>query len=58
MATGIRTKPEPCCPDCGARMILRRPHPWQDWKPFWGCSQFPDCKGKRQIEEDGTPRED
>jgi len=52
---GIRTKPEPYCPECGAKMVLRRPGLGASWKPFWGCSQYPDCTGTRQVEEDGTP---
>jgi ssDNA-binding Zn-finger/Zn-ribbon topoisomerase 1 len=54
----IRTKPEPYCPDCGARMVLRRPRQGQDWVPFWGCNRFPHCRGTRQITEDGTPEGD
>lgn len=54
----IRTKPEPPCPECGARMQLRRPLPGKNWYAFWGCSQFPDCKGTRQIREDGRPEDD
>lgn len=54
---GIQTKPEPYCPECGARMVLKRPRPNQGWEPFWGCSRFPDCKGTRQIREDGKPEE-
>jgi len=54
----IITKPEPYCPSCGARMVLRRPKPNQKWKPFWGCSQFPDCHGTRNINPDGTPQDD
>lgn len=51
----IRTKPEPYCPGCGARMALRRPRANQDWEAFWGCSQYPQCKGSRDILSDGTP---
>jgi ssDNA-binding Zn-finger/Zn-ribbon topoisomerase 1 len=54
----IQTKPIPYCPICGVRMVLRRPGPGQDWKPFWGCSQYPDCRGKRQIGPDGRPESD
>lgn len=54
----IRTKPEPSCPDCGARMVLRRPRSNQDWEPFWGCGQYPECRGTRQIRADGTPEDD
>ncbi len=51
MSDYIRTKPSPFCPICGAKMVLRRPRPHQNWKPFWGCNTFPDCDGKRQVEE-------
>ena len=51
MATYIRTKPEPYCPECGAKMALRRPKPSQDFEPFWGCSQYPDCRGTRRVVE-------
>ena len=50
----IHTKPEPYCPDCGAKMVLRRPPPGKDWEPFWGCNRFPDCRGKRAINPDGS----
>ena len=51
MATYIRTKPEPFCPECGAKMALRRPKPSQSFDPFWGCSQYPDCRGTRSVTE-------
>lgn len=51
----IRTKPEPYCPNDGARMVLRRPQPGDSWGPFWGCSNFPECKGRRGILADGRP---
>ena len=54
----IQTKPEPYCPDCGGRMVLWRPPPGKDWRPCWGCSQYPDCLGKRQIDDDGLPEKD
>lgn len=56
---GIQTKPEPSCPKCGARMILRQPKPGQTWKPFWGCNRFPDCDGVWHIDaETGKPEDD
>lgn len=55
MSAGTQTKPVPYCPDCGAQMKLRRPPRGARWKPFWGCGLFPDCSGKRQIDEDGRP---
>lgn len=54
----IRTKPEPLCPECGSKMVLRRPKPGQNWQPFWGCYDFPDCRGVRHIMPDGEPEED
>ena len=59
MTRGIRTKPVPYCPECGAQMVLRKakPHKWQ-FNPFWGCSQYPECRGTRDIKADGTPEND
>jgi len=55
----MQTKPEPYCPVCGAKMILRQPKPNQSWKSFWGCGQYPDCKGTRNINpETGKPVDD
>jgi ssDNA-binding Zn-finger/Zn-ribbon topoisomerase 1 len=55
----IQSKPEPACPDCGAKMVLRRPKPGQDWKAFWGCGRYPSCKGTRRINpETGKPEDD
>ncbi len=51
----IRTEPKPWCPECGARMNLRRPKQTQNWPPFWGCSEYPDCLGSRDILLDGKP---
>jgi len=58
MARGIQTKPEPYCPECGACMVLKRPRKGQEWEPFWGCDRYPNCRGTRQIREDGKPEED
>jgi ssDNA-binding Zn-finger/Zn-ribbon topoisomerase 1 len=58
----MRTKPEPYCPICGAKMILRKPKPgpnMPNWSPFWGCGRYPDCHGKRNIDpETGEPEKD
>lgn len=54
----IRTKPEPWCPLCGAKMVLRRPELEQSLEPFWGCSRHPDCHGYLQIGPDGRPKRD
>lgn len=58
--TVIQTKPEPSCPDCGAKMVLRKPPHENTWKAFWGCSQFvysdpSSCQGTVNINSDGTP---
>lgn len=34
------------CPDCGAGMI---PRPDGKFGPFYSCSEYPQCKGKRKI---------
>lgn len=55
----IQTKPEPSCPKCGARMVLKRPRPDQNWDAFWGCNRFPDCHGTRNIDPyTGKPESD
>jgi ssDNA-binding Zn-finger/Zn-ribbon topoisomerase 1 len=60
MPRGIQTKPVPYCPDCGAQMVLRKPRSTSrtQFIPFWGCSLYPDCRGSRNIGEDGKPEED
>ena len=37
---------EETCPECGQPMIIRR----GKWGAFWGCSTYPRCRGKRNIE--------
>ena len=54
----IQTKPEPYCPECGAKMQLRKPRPSQHFDPFWGCSQYPGCRGTLNIQENGLPEQD
>lgn len=58
MKKPIRTKPVPYCPECGAKMVLRRPGLNQHWEAFWGCALYPDCRGTRQIMDDGSPEPD
>jgi ssDNA-binding Zn-finger/Zn-ribbon topoisomerase 1 len=58
MTKPIRTKPIPYCPECGAQMVLRKPRNGQTWDAFWGCSQYPDCRGTRRIMDDGRPEPD
>ena len=56
--TTVQTKPRPYCPRCGARMKLRRPKRYQKFDAFWGCSDYPDCRGARNIGKDGKPETD
>ena len=36
--------PPPPCPQCGASMrLVETP----EWEPFWGCGQYPACRGHR-----------
>ena len=43
--------PAPACPECGRPMRLRTAKSGPSaGKPFWGCSGYPDCKGKRLAE--------
>lgn len=43
---------KPLCPKCGSEMILRTAKRGQNQgKQFWGCSQFPRCRGVRQTEK-------
>ena len=35
------------CPKCGAKMVLR--HRKSDGAAFYGCSQYPQCRGTRQA---------
>lgn len=58
MANVIQTEPKPYCPDCGAQMRLKEPKRHQHWDAFWGCSEWPDCKGSREIMDDGKPEMD
>ncbi|WP_432472361.1 NERD domain-containing protein [Amphritea sp. HPY] len=40
---------DPRCPKCSSPMILRKARKGQDiGKQFWGCSQFPKCRGISQ----------
>lgn len=57
MGKVLNTTARVSCPDCGAHMILRRPRPdsKKQFDPFWGCSRFPDCRGSRNIDDEGEP---
>lgn len=37
------------CPICGNRMVLFRGK--NNGKPFWGCSKYPGCRGRREAIE-------
>lgn len=40
-----KTEPEVYCPKCGAEMVKRR----GQYGEFYGCSNFPNCRGTRRI---------
>ena len=45
----------PDCPKCGAEMVVRtvkRDGPRQGER-FWGCPNFPKCRGTRELEQGG-----
>lgn len=54
MSTFMRVSPPPLCPVCGMKMRLRRPKPIDRWKPFWGCSAWPQCTATLQVEIEDT----
>lgn len=37
----------PACPRCGSAMVLKTKR--KDGGRFWGCPQFPDCRGMREA---------
>ena len=47
---GPTDPPPPCCPHCGKPMVQRTAR--QGRTPgasFWGCTDYPDCKGTRPL---------
>jgi hypothetical protein len=52
-ASASETPPAPSCPKCGASMVLREVK--QDGprkgEKFWGCPNFPQCRGTRYFDE-------
>lgn len=42
----------PACPQCGAPMRQRKTR--KDNRPFWGCSQYPACRGVMECEKATT----
>jgi len=54
----IRLLPAPECPNCEAKMVLKRPREDQNWDPFWGCSNYPQCSETINIDfETGLPED-
>ena len=47
----VESQEIPQCPklDCKSAMVLRKRR--RDEQPFWGCSQFPRCRGTRPFDE-------
>lgn len=42
--------PPPICPRCGSTMVLRTAGRGDNkGKPFWGCHEFPTCRGTRAL---------
>lgn len=47
----VRDAETPACPKCGAVMRRRTARAGlRAGKPFWGCSRWPDCDGRREVE--------
>lgn len=42
---------EPACPSCGSAMVLRH----SEYGEFWGCSDFPQCRGTRPLATAESP---
>lgn len=44
-------KTVPSCPKCGSPMKVVRPRTTDNWKPFWGCTQYSvsGCKGSAKY---------
>jgi len=41
-----KKKKETCCPKCGSSMVMRETKKGENkGKKFWGCSNFPKCRG-------------
>jgi four helix bundle suffix protein len=51
-----REKKTPACPICGKPMVLRTARQGkQRGSQFWGCSDYPECRGAREFERsDGS----
>ncbi|MCC8072000.1 MAG: topoisomerase DNA-binding C4 zinc finger domain-containing protein [Bacteroidales bacterium] len=45
----------PTCPQCGARMVVKKRGRGEGHgQPFWGCPQFPACRGTRPYDFRGN----
>lgn len=45
----------PPCPECGQPMALRRARNGRNaGNEFWGCTGYPNCRGVREVEENGA----
>lgn len=48
-----RSEGTPACPDCGKPMLRRMQKKGQmQGREFWGCSDYPHCRGIRAINQD------
>mgnify|MGYP001574217610 CR=1 FL=1 len=47
-ASALKQSDYPACPLCGKRMVLRNHTKTGD--PFFGCSEFPSCRGTRDVQ--------
>jgi ssDNA-binding Zn-finger/Zn-ribbon topoisomerase 1 len=39
-------------------MHIIHPKKNDSWKEFWGCDNYPECEGSRNIKKDGTVETD
>ncbi len=46
-ASALKQSDYPACPQCGKQMVLR--HNGQSGEPFFGCSDYPRCRGSRDV---------
>lgn len=53
----LHEEAKPYCPRCGGRMRLIKPLGDKEFDPFWACIADPDCKGRREIDDEGWPEE-
>ncbi|MCL2436160.1 MAG: four helix bundle suffix domain-containing protein [Lentimicrobiaceae bacterium] len=52
LALKAKTTAPPFCPNCGKPMILRKAAIGKNaGKEFWGCTEYPECKGVVNVEK-------